>query len=71
MMNLNYKANLNDKYKQFEGTPVHPFHSFIIEDSKILEIDFRKIINKQSNFYRVIVILELIKIKKPQLDALR
>lgn len=46
------RAKLNG-YKQYEGTPIYPFNSFIINDSRILELDVKKIINEKRNFYRV------------------
>lgn len=55
LQNANYKAKLNDKYRQYEFTPIHPSCSFIIDDSKILEINVRKIIHDKKYFYRVLI----------------
>lgn len=51
----NYKSKLNGKYIQFEGTSVHPFNSFLCDDSRVLELDVKKIINEKKTFYRVLI----------------
>lgn len=53
LQKANYKSKINEKYIQLEGTSVHPFNSFLCDDSRILELDVKKIINEKKNFYRV------------------
>lgn len=47
------KAKLNDGYKEYEDTPIHPLNSFLDDDSRILELNVKKIVSENRTFYRV------------------
>jgi Holliday junction resolvase RusA-like endonuclease len=46
-------TKLNNVYNQYKGTPIHPSNSFILDDSRILELNVKKIISERRTFYRV------------------
>lgn len=47
------RSNLHNGYEQYLGTPIHPAHSFISNDSIIIEVNAKKFINEQQTYYTV------------------
>ncbi|MEH7076973.1 hypothetical protein [Neobacillus drentensis] len=53
LQSADYSAKLRDEYLEYKGNPIHPLNSFIVNDSKVLEINAKKVIDKKRTFYRV------------------
>jgi hypothetical protein len=53
LQNASKNTILNEEYKQYEGTPIHPSNAILFNDSRVLEMNVKKTINEQRNYYQI------------------